>query len=205
MKVLQLFIIVLLSLQYNNHLKYTNMKNNIFKTMVVFMMLISTHKMYGQANDKHSFSINFGPEIFVPERDFWATHKAGGGLSIKTEYTFGKHASATFNTGITFLNGKQRFEDFTSPSPTFYKSITALPLKLGSRYYIGNFYFLGEAGIIVNLNNSLPTKVAFGAGIGDKIKIGYQKLDVSLRQEMWTANKENLNMAVLRIAYEITW
>jgi hypothetical protein len=181
------------------------MKKQILKTVIVTMLLLCSNKMYGQANKKHSFSINFGPEIFVPEKDFWATHKSGGGLSIKTEYTFGKHASATFNTGITFLKGKQKFEDFTSPSPTFYKSITALPLKLGTRYYIGNFYFLGETGIIANLNNSLPTKVVFGAGIGDKIKIGYQKLDVSLRQEMWTANREQLNMALLRIAYEITW
>jgi hypothetical protein len=181
------------------------MKKDILKMLLILISLTSIKEVKAQANNKHSFSMNFGPEVFVPEKDFWATHKIGGGLSVKTEYTFGKHASATFNTGITFLKGKQQFMDFTSPSPTFYKSITALPLKLGSRYYIGNFYFLGETGIIVNLNNSLPTKVVFGAGIGDKIKIGYQKLDISLRQEMWTANRNNLYMAVLRIAYEITW
>ena len=181
------------------------MKNKI-KILVIFCLLITFNKQtFAQANQKHSFSMNFGPEVFVPETNFFSTHKAGFGFSVKTEYTFGKHASATFNTGITFLKGKQQFEDFTSPSPTFYKSITALPLKLGSRYYIGNFYFLGEAGIIVNLNNSLHTKVVFGAGIGDKIKIGYQKLDISLRQEIWVANRDQLNMAVLRIAYEITW
>jgi hypothetical protein len=181
------------------------MKKEIIKIFVVLSMLMYVNDVGAQANNKHSFSMNFGPEVFVPENDFWATHKLGGGLSIKTEYTFGKHASATFNTGITYIKGKQQFENFTSPSPTFYKSITALPLKLGARYYIGNFYFLGETGLIMNLNNSLPTKVIFGAGIGDKIKIGYQKLDVSLRQEMWTANNGQLNMAVLRIAYEITW
>jgi hypothetical protein len=181
------------------------MKSKINKVIAIGLMLLTQEYSYSQANNKHSFSINFGPEVFVPEKDFRTTHNVGGGLSIKSEYTFGKHASATFNTGITYINGKQQFEDFTNPGPTFYKSIIALPLKVGARYYIGNFYFLGETGLITNLNNSLPTKVIFGAGIGDKIKIGYQKLDVSLRQEMWTANREQLNMAVLRIAYEITW
>jgi hypothetical protein len=181
------------------------MKKNI-KFILFLLLILCTYKEgTAQANKRHSFSMNFGPEVFIPEKDFWRTHKVGGGLSVKTEYTFGKHASATFNTGITFLKGKQQFENFTSPSPSFYKSITALPLKMGARYYIGNFYFLGEAGFILNLNKSLPTQTAFAAGIGDKIKIGYQKLDVSIRQELWVANRAQLNMAVLRIAYEITW
>ncbi len=173
--------------------------------IVCFLLFFGYKEINAQANKKHSFSMNFGPELFVPETNFFSTHKVGGGLSIKTEYTFGKHASATFNTGVTFLNGKQRFENFISPSPTFYKSISVIPLKMGGRYYIGNFYFLGEAGLILNLNNSLPTQTAFSAGIGDKIKIGHQKLDLSLRQELWMANRDQLNMAVLRIAYEITW
>lgn len=181
------------------------MKSNNKIIPILFLLIFMGKDAIAQANEKHSFSMNFGPEIIAPERDFWATHKIGIGLNVKTEYTFGKHASATFNTGLIFLQGKQRFEDFTSPSPNFYKSITALPLKMGARYYIGNFYFLGEAGFIVNVNKSIPTQTAFAAGIGDKIKLGRQKLDVSLRQEMWVANRDRLNLAVLRIAYEITW
>ncbi len=158
--------------------------------------------LLGQANKQHTLSMNFGPELFAPE-NFWSTHKAGVGLSIKTEYTFGKHASTTFNTGITYFDGKRQFEDFTSPVPKFYKPIIAIPLKAGARYYVGNFYFLGEAGAIVMTDYSNGTKAVFSAGIGDKIKIGRRKLDISARQEIWLGkNREQYNLAALRIAYE---
>ncbi len=161
--------------------------------------------MVAQANQKHTTSINFGPEFFAPE-NFRETHRVGGGLSVKAEYTFGKHASATFNTGLTYFAGKRQFEDFTSPIPKKYTPIIAIPLKAGGRYYIGNFYLLGEAGVIVMTNFSNTTKAVFSAGLGDKIKIGRKYIDISGRQEIWLGkNNEQYNMAVLRVAYEIVW
>jgi hypothetical protein len=158
-----------------------------------------------QANKQHTLSMNFGPELFAPE-NFWGTHRVGFGFSVKTEYTFGKHASATFNTGFTHFAGKRQFEDFTSPAPTFYSPIVAIPLKAGARYYVGNFYFLGEAGAIIMTNYSNTTKAVFSAGIGDKINIGRKKLDISARQEIWLGkNREQYNVAALRIAYELTF
>jgi hypothetical protein len=172
---------------------------------LVVLVQITTPQLKAQANKQHSFSVNFGPELFAPE-NFWGTHKVGTGLSVKTEYTFGKHASTTFNTGFTYFAGKRTFEDFTSPLPQYYNPIVAIPLKAGARYYVGNFYFLGEAGAIIMTNYSNTTKAVFSAGIGDKIKIGRKKLDISARQEIWLGkNREEYNMAVLRIAYEINF
>jgi hypothetical protein len=172
---------------------------------MAFCLLVITLELKAQANKQHSLSINFGPEIFAPE-NFWGTHKVGAGISLKTEYTFGKHASTTFNTGLTYFDGKQQFENFTSPAPKFYESIVAIPLKLGARYYVGNFYFLGEAGAIIMTKYSNTTKAVFSAGIGDKINIGRKKLDISARQEIWLGkDREEYNMAVLRIAYEINF
>jgi hypothetical protein len=172
--------------------------------LATIVQFTSLH-LQAQANKQHSFSINFGPEVFAPE-NFWGTHKVGTGISLKTEYTFGKHASTTFNTGLTYFDGKRQFENFTSPSPKFYESIVAIPLKLGARYYVGNFYFLGEAGAIVMTKYSNTTKAVFSAGLGDKISIGRRKLDISARQEIWLGkNREEYNMAVLRIAYEINF
>jgi hypothetical protein len=162
-------------------------------------------KVFAQANEKHSFSLNFGPEVFIPETDFWETHKVAIGGSIKAEYTFGKHASATFNTGIVNFSGKSNLGNFLTPTPSTNASLLAIPLKMGARYYIGNFYFLGEAGIVLVSNFTNTTKTAFSVGLGDKIKIGNRKLDASLRQEIWIGNKERYNMAVGRIAYEIVW
>jgi hypothetical protein len=179
------------------------------KIIIIFVILtitqITTTPIQAQANKQHSLSINFGPELFAPE-NFRETHKAGTGLSVKTEYTFGKHASTTFNTGFTYFDGKRIFENFTSPTANFYDPIFAIPIKLGARYYVGNFYFLGEAGAIIMTKYSNTTKAVFTAGIGDKINIGRRKLDISARQEIWLGkNREELNMAVLRVAYEFNF
>ena len=179
------------------------------KQFIAYALLIATisytQVALAQANQKHSLSINFGPEVFVPE-NFSPTHKVGGGLSFKSEYTFGKHASTTFNTGITYFKGKRVFQTFPIAPQKFYENIVAIPLKAGGRYYIGNFYFLGEVGAVILANYSNNTKAAFSAGLGDKIYIGGRKFDVSARQELWVgANKEQYTMAVLRIAYEITF
>jgi hypothetical protein len=181
------------------------MKKILIIIVLVIGSQITTLQLKAQANKQHTLSMNFGPELFAPE-NFWATHKVGVGLSIKTEYTFGKHASTTFNTGFTYFDGKKIFEDFTSPLPKYYDYIFAIPIKAGARYYVGNFYFLGEAGAIIMTNYSNTTKAVFSAGIGDKINIGRKKLDISARQEIWLGkNKEEYNMAVLRIAYEINF
>ncbi len=179
------------------------MKRTFSYFVFTFLLLLLFREGKAQANSKHSLSINFGPEMIAPERKFWETHKIGLGGSFKGEYTFGKHSSVTFNTGMLVFNGKRRPEDFTVTNPDFYNKLVAIPLKLGSRYYVGNFYFLGEAGAMFLNNYSNKTRTSFSAGIGDKIRIGKQKIDISLRQEIWLGNGEQLNMAGLRIAYEI--
>ncbi len=181
------------------------MKKILYRTFFTMVIVILPWIAKAQANQKHTASLNFGPEVFAPE-NFRETHGVCIGASIKAEYTFGKHASATFNTGLTYFKGKKQFEDFTSPLPQFYKPIVAIPLKVGARYYVGNFYLLGEAGAIVMTNFSNGTKAAFSVGLGDKIKISRKFLDISLREEIWLGNnKEQYNMAVLRVAYEIIW
>ena len=180
------------------------------KSTIVFMMLIIisisfVKKGYAQANKQHTWSLNFGPEVIAPERIFSETHKIGLGGSFKGEYTFGKHSSVTLNTGLLVFNGKKKPEDFTVTDPGFYNKLFAIPLKVGTRYYVGNFYFLGEAGAIFLNNYSNETRASFSAGLGDKIRIGRQKIDISLRQEIWLGKSEQLNMAGLRIAYEIQW
>jgi hypothetical protein len=179
------------------------MKKIIMYSLLILLTQTITHKTKGQANKQHSLSINFGPELFAPE-NFWLTHTLGTGVSLKGEYTFGKHASTTFNTGFSYFGGKQRFDNPITGLKETYDPIVAIPIKLGGRYYLGNFYFLGETGAIIMANYSSGTKAIFSAGLGDKIKIGRNKLDISARQEIWLgSSREQYNMAVLRIAYEL--
>lgn len=181
------------------------MKKYITYFIVTIILLVFSKYTFAQANKQHTWSVNFGPEIIAPERKFWETHKIGLGGSVKGEYTFGKHSSLTVNTGLLVFAGKKRSENLIIFVPNVYQKLVAIPLKIGTRYYLGNFYFLGEAGAMFLANYSNRTRASFSAGLGDKIRIGKQKIDVSLRQEIWFGNSEQLNMTGLRIAYEIQW
>jgi hypothetical protein len=180
------------------------MKYTISKIVLFVTLLFICQQGIAQANKKHSFSLNFGPEVAFTESAFRTTHRAGYGGSIKAEYTFGKHASATINSGILAFQGRGYFENLVF-QPNVYKNLTAIPLKAGLRYYVGNFYVAGEGGAVFLNNYTNTTRPAVSIGVGDKIKIGSGKLDISLRQEFWLGNPKSLNMAVLRVAYEIVW
>ena len=86
-----------------------------------------------------------------------------------------------------------------------YKNLTAIPVKAGIRYYVSTFYAAGEAGVVFLNNYTDASRPVASIGIGDKIKICQGKIDMSLRQEIWFGNPNYLNMAVLRVAYEIVW
>ena len=180
------------------------MKFSVNKVVLLVTLLFISQQGIAQANKKESFSLNFGPEVSFPESAFRITHRAGYGGSIKAEYTFGKHLSATINTGVLVFEGRGYFENLVL-QPKVYKNLTAIPVKAGLRYYIGNFYAAGEAGAVFLNNYTNATRPVVSIGIGDKIKIGQGKLDISLRQEFWFGNPNNLNMAVLRVAYEVVW
>lgn len=180
------------------------MKRKLFLFLVFFIGLQQAQQIFAQANKPGSFSINFGPEMVFPETDFRKTHNIGYGASVKAEYTFGKHGSATINTGYSVFSGRTYFETI-SASTTNYTSQVAIPVKAGARYYFGRFYFFGETGLVFLIKNFNSTNALFSAGAGDKIKLGDKFLDISLRQETWLNSTQNFNMAVLRVAYEIVW
>ncbi len=180
------------------------MKYAINKIILLATLVIICQQGIAQANKKESFSLNFGPEVAFTESAFRTTHRAGYGGSIKAEYTFGKHVSATINSGLLIFEGRGYFENLVLQSKA-YKNLTAIPVKAGFRYYVGDFYAAGEAGAVFLSNYTNATRPTVSIGLGDKIKIGQGKLDISLRQEFWLGNPNNLNMAVLRVAYEIVW
>lgn len=180
------------------------MKRTISKFILGAALLFIHGQGISQANRKESFSINFGPEVAFPENALNTTHRISYGGSFKGEYTFGKHASATINSGILVFQGREYLDEMTL-QPDRYKNLTAIPVKAGLRYYVGNFYAAGEAGIVFLNNYTNTSRPVLGIGVGDKIRVGQGKIDISLRQEFWLGSPENLNMAVLRVAYEIIW
>ena len=127
------------------------MKYKMNKIILSLALLFIGQQGIAQANKKNSFSINFGPEAAFTESTFRTTHRAGYGGNVKVEYTFDKHISATINSGILVFQGRGYYEDLIF-QPNVYKNLTAIPLKAGLRYYVGNFYVAGEAGAVF-LNN----------------------------------------------------
>ena len=148
---------------------------------------------HAQANKIKSFSLNLGPEVSFIETNLRKTHRVGYGASIKGEYTFGKHGSATINTGLSYFEGKST------------ESILAIPVKAGARYYLGNFYAAGEAGVVFLSKYFNETRPVFSIGMGDKFRVGAGKVDISLRQEFWVGNPNTISVAVLRVGYELGW
>lgn len=176
------------------------MKKSFLQFTFVILMGMVSQLVYAQANKPGTFSLNFGPEASFPETNLRQSHLTGFGFSVKSEYTFGKHGSVILNGGFASFEGKNP----GGFNPKF-KRLTAVPIKTGLRYYIGNFYLQGETGLVFLNGFRNEARPLFSIGAGDKIKIGRKFLDISVRQENWLKNNNNLNMAVLRVAYEIVW
>lgn len=180
------------------------MNNRRLRIVLLIIIVLNAHQVIAQANKRESFSINFGPEVSFIETSIRKTHSAGYGGSVKAEYTFSKHGSVTINSGVSIFSGKSFLDPITSRQ-TDYKSIIAIPIKVGARYYLGTFYATGETGVVVLTNFFNSTRPVFSIGMGDKFRIGSGKLDISLRQEFWPGGSNNLSLAVLRVGYEISW
>ena len=61
---------------------------------------------------------------------------------LGAEYLFDKHTSLIFSTGAYSLSGK------TSLLNPDARTVWGIPIKAGLRYYLGNFYFGGDAGYL---------------------------------------------------------
>ncbi len=176
------------------------MKNIITGIFISILIAFALPPAFAQANKKGSFSMNFGPEVTFPEFNFSKTHYTGFGGSIKSEYTFGKHGSVILNSGFALFNGRQQ-----NILQEKNERLLAIPVKAGARYYMGTFYVQGETGVVFMDGYRNNTNPIFSIGAGDKLRLGRQIIDISLRQEIWLNSEVNYNMAVLRVAYEIVW
>ena len=159
---------------------------------------------WGQAKQKGTFSLSAGPEASLPERRFGRTHNPGLGASVKGEYTFGAHVSATFNITTHATDGEDRNTGtmrFEEPD------IFMVGAKPGIRYYLGNFYGAAEAGVGF-FGGNYPSRTAFiySIGAGDKIRLGSQSaLDIGLRHERWVLPGLTAGLLMLRVGYEFGW
>jgi len=170
---------------------------NITATALILSIIFSfNNRCTAQAYRVKTLSGSFGAEVLFPEWEFAAITKTGGGITLKAEYVFAEHASVTANTGYYFMAAKNTLNIIN-------QDISAIPIKLGTRYYFGTFYGAGEAGGIFFTGNNSRAGFSYSIGLGDKFKLGRNVFDIGLRHEAWhIADISSRGVIGLRVAYE---
>jgi len=181
---------------------FTKKSLNLFamKTVIVTTLIFSTLFFLNNRCDAQAYKIktlsgSVGAEVLFTESNFSATNKTGGGVTLKGEYVFSGHASATLSSGYYFMPDKNVINIKTA-------AISAIPLKAGARYYLGSFYGAGEAGAIIFMGDNSSAGFVYSLGLGDKFKLGKNVFDISLRHEAWSTAEGSRGIIGLRVGYE---
>lgn len=173
------------------------MRKIIVTTLIISTLLFANNRCDAQAYSPKTFSGSVGAEVLFTEAKLSATNKSGGGFTLKGEYVFGNHTSATVSSGYYFLPARNLLNIKTN-------DISAIPIKAGVRYYLGNFYGAGEVGAIIFTGVNSSSGFAYSIGVGDKFHIGKNVFDISLRHEGWSTTDLSKGIIGLRVGYEFS-
>lgn len=171
------------------------MRTIIVITLISLNLFFFNSHCEAQAYRVKTLSGSVGAEVLFAESEFSATNKPGGGITVKGEYVFARHASATLSSGYYFMPKKNVLNVKTA-------AISAIPIKAGARYYLGSFYGAGEAGAIIFMGNNNSAGFVYSLGLGDKFKLGRNVFDISLRHEAWSTADGSRGIIGLRVGYE---
>lgn len=171
------------------------MKNcaKILSITSLFLMLFLS--AWCQPYQKGTLSMSIAGEILFAENPLSQSHHTGPGATLKGEYVFGKHTTATLVSGY-YLMKRKNSQIVTQ------ENISAVPIKAGLRYYLGNFYGAGEFGGIFSSGFAQNSGYLYSVGIGDKFTIQHQVFDVAVRHESWTFGNLSRSIIGVRIGYE---
>jgi len=164
-------------------------------TLLVSALTFFSNRCDAQAYPVKTFSGSAGAEALFAESKLASTHRTGAGVTLKGEYVFGGHVSATVNTGYYFMPAKTIENTNTA-------DISAIPVKAGVRYYLGSFYGAGEVGGIFFVGNNSRGGLLYSFGMGDKFRAGRNVFDIGLRHEGWSTSENSRGIIALRVAYE---
>ncbi|HPH89481.1 MAG TPA: hypothetical protein PLZ68_01620 [Ferruginibacter sp.] len=171
------------------------MKNLKIKLPLVGICMLAYLTSVCQAYQQGTFSMSIAGEVLFAQGILAQSHNAGLGSTVKGEYVFGKHVSATMVSGYYFMNEKRI-------SGVNLEDISAIPIKAGLRYYLGSFYGAGELGGIVSSGFAKKSGFLYSVGLGDKLRIRQRVFDIALRHESWTLGDITRAVIGFRIGYE---
>ena len=164
---------------------------------LICLLLLLGMVTNAQISKLNSTNLSVGADFNFAERNLNITHQRGIGVTVKSEYVFAKHASATLSVGyVSFYKNKLSNVDV--------QQLSGIPIKAGLRYYLGNFYVASDAGIVIKTGFLSGNAFAYSFSVGDEIitsKRNQNSLDISLRDEGWIRSQP-YNFIGLRLAYE---
>jgi hypothetical protein len=167
------------------------------KIILVFFTGICWLQGAAQIGEQGSVNMSAGADVLIAESPLRNTHRIGFGGTLKGEYVFAKHISATLSTGFySFAPDK----DVT----TVTQRLSGIPIRGGFRYYLGNFYVGSDAGVVFQQGFATGSSFAYSFSVGDEIvtnKRNGNSLDISLRHEGWL-NRQAAQFIGLRLAWE---
>ncbi|MBL7748702.1 MAG: hypothetical protein JNM19_14795 [Chitinophagaceae bacterium] len=168
-------------------------------TVIIFILasfLLST-SLSAQIGKMNTWNLSLGADVIYPENNFRKTHGWGYGATVKAEYVFAKHTSVTASTGFYSLAAKT---NILNPGG---ETVFGVPVKVGGRYYIGNFYLGGDAGLMLQSGFKKNEGFVYSFFLGDELVTGKHgnSLDISIRHEAWVTDQARAFVG-LRLAYE---
>ncbi len=167
------------------------------KISIITILILSYHlPAFCQVGKQGSINVSVGGEALFANSTLRQTHHPGAGINVKGEYVFAKHTSVTSSIGYNYLAGKKS-------SAKRFEAIESIPIKAGLRYYLGNFYAMAEAGVLIERSFEAGEGIIFAMAMGDEIvrQSNGNSLDISLRYERW-GTRIYSSIVGLRVAYE---
>ncbi len=170
------------------------------KSTVIIFILASCFLSTGlsaQIGKMKTWNLSLGADVIYPENNFRKTQGWGYGATVKAEYVFAKHTSVIASTGFYSLSGKT---NILNPGG---ETVFGVPIKVGGRYYIGNFYLGGDAGLLLQSGFKKNEGFVYSFFLGDELVTGKSgnSLDISIRHEAWVTDQTRAFVG-LRLAYE---
>lgn len=145
-----------------------------------------------QPYPRGTFTAAAGAELLLPLRPLNQQQSAGAGATIKGEYVFSRHSAVTLASGYYWMPGK-----------SVIPALQGIPLKTGIRYYLGNFYAAGEAGMLIITSGDTRSSFLWSAGLGDKLRWGRRTVDLGVRHEAWPGFFSRSGIIAVRASVEL--
>ncbi|MEJ5996137.1 hypothetical protein WG904_17040 [Pedobacter sp. Du54] len=128
------------------------------------------------------YNLVIGPELSLPTGNSTTQSPIGYGGYVKGEIGLSPKFSITGSGGVVSFLGKK----FLGPRA---ETLSYLPVKAGLKYYTDkNFYFEGQLGASIPVNETGATRFAWSPGAGTFIRSrnSNNQFDFGLRYEGWT-------------------